>query len=514
MPDRNREMTMRILVALAICLLASCVTDRREDARVVATKAGQVEGVVSDGIVAFKGIPFAEPPLDALRWRAPQPVKSWAGVRQASKFGPACPQHNPPTGGYGPDPAQNEDCLTLNVWKPTGAGAKLPVMVWIYGGAFVRGDAANPMFDGANLARNGVMVVTFNYRLGRLGWFAHPDLTKEAPATGNFGLMDQIAALTWVKDNIGAFGGDPANVTIFGESAGAMSVNLLMTSPQARGLFAKAITQSGLGRIDARPLNVVEAQGVAFARSAGVTDIAAMRTLPVETVLAGQSAASGTNGAPGPIIDGVLVTGNVDHAFAEGRQAGVPWLIGSNDYEADLFPAYLDDPDASVFALIPQAARPTMMTLFDPDKVGDKRVIAANLSTDYAFTEPARFLAAAQARTGQPVYRYFFTHVPEAYRSETPGAGHAAEIQFVFGTLGTFPWAPKTYTQSDRRIADLMGRYWTNFAKTGDPNGPGLAVWPRDVGDQVLMIDGVDAHAEASLRKARLDFLLAGASVK
>jgi para-nitrobenzyl esterase len=479
----------------------------------VATKAGRVAGVIESDIIAFKGIPFAQPPLGALRWHAPLPMTPWQGVRIATSPGPACPQHNPLRGGYGPDPVFSENCLTLNIWKPRIAAARLPVMVWIYGGSFVRGDAAHPMFDGARMARDGVIVLDFNYRLGRLGWFAHPALTRESAATGNFGLMDQIAALKWVRDNIAAFGGDPDNVTIFGESAGAMSVNLLMTSPAARGLFAKAITESGLGRIGAKPLALAEAQGEAFAKAAGATDIAALRALPVEAVLAGQSATTGSDGNPGPIVDGVLVPENVDRAFAGGRQAPVPWLIGSNDYEADLFPGFLEHPDAAVFSLVPEAGRPVMMNLFDPDKTGDKKVIAGHVVTDYVFTEPARFLAAAQTRLGQPVYRYYFTYVPEDYRSSTPGAGHAAEVQFVFGNLGTFRWSSTRYAPFDRRIAADMALYWTNFAKHGDPNGPGLAAWPMDKGDQLLVFDRKGEHSETGLLKPRLDFLAAGASV-
>jgi para-nitrobenzyl esterase len=413
---------------------------------------------------------------------------------------------------------QSEDCLYLNIWKPQVARsfAGLPVMVWIYGGSFVRGDAANPMFDGANLAREGVIVVSFNYRLGRLGWFAHPALTAESggAGTGDFGLMDQIAALAWVRDNVVAFGGDPSNVTIFGESAGGMSVNLLMISPAARGLFAKAITESGLGRIPAKPLAVAEAQGVAFAKSVGAMDIEALRKLPVEAVLDGQSATTEGGGSPGPIVDGKLVPEDVDRAFAEGKQAPVPWLVGSNDYEANLFPTRLDDPDGKVFSSLPITARPMVMAMFDSRKSGDKTAIAADLLTDTVFTEPARFLAKAQGRLGQPVYRYFFTYVPLADRATQPGAGHAAEVQFVFGNLGTFHWSTTTYFAFDKQIAADMGRYWTNFAKTGDPNGPGLVPWPADKSDQTLVFDASGEHAAAEFRKPRLGFLAARASVQ
>ena len=412
-------------LAMMISLIFGVLASPAAAQPIVATTAGSVKGVVDQDIVTFKGIRFAQPPLGPLRWHAPVPAMPWQGVRDATAFGPACPQHNPKTPGYGPDPVQSEDCLTLNIWKPRAIAEPLPVMVWIYGGSFVRGNAADPMFDGARLARDGVILVDFNYRLGRLGWFAYPGLGKGTAATGNFGLMDQIAALKWVRDNIAGFGGDPANVTIFGESAGGMSVNLLMASPVARGLFAKAITESGLGRFAARPLRDAEVQGEAFAKSVGASDLATLRTLPVEAVLAGQSGATGSAGNPEPILDGVLVPENVDRAFADGRQAPVPWLIGTNDYEADLFWALLEHPDAALSTFLPEAARPAAMALFDPGKTGDSKVVAANVATDAVFTEPARFLAAAHARLGQPVYRYFFSYVPHDYRAATPGAGHA-----------------------------------------------------------------------------------------
>ena len=282
----------------------------------VASPSGRLSGTTVEGVTAFKGLPFAKPPVGPLRWRAPQPLPAWSGVRVADSTGPACPQHAPK--GWGRDPRQSENCLYLNIWRPASAGAasRLPVMVWIYGGAFIVGDSANRIYDGAQLARDGVVVVNFNYRLGRLGWFALPALTREGGAAGtaDFGLMDQIAALKWVRANIAAFGGDPANVTIFGESAGAMSVNLLMASPAARGLFAKAITESGLGRVEAKPLAVAEAQGGDFAKSVGAPDLETLRRLSVETVLGGPDYDIASDSNPGPILDGHLVPEQVDRA--------------------------------------------------------------------------------------------------------------------------------------------------------------------------------------------------------
>jgi para-nitrobenzyl esterase len=479
-------------------------------AGVVPTVGGQVSGVAAGGVESFKGIPFAAPPVGALRWRAPQPAASWSGVRDGAAFAPACPQHLPAAWGA-PDPKWSEDCLYLNVWRPetAKAGTRLPVMVWIYGGGFTVGYGGSAIYDGANLARNGVVVVNMNYRLGRLGWFAHPELTRESAGqgTGDFGLMDQIAALVWVKRNIAAFGGDPSNVTIFGESAGGMSVNLLMTSPAARGLFAKAITESGLGRVSAKSLATAEARGVGFAKAAGALDLDALRRLPVEAFINGVSQPEDDpdNGV-GPIVDGVIAPENVDVAFAAGHEAKVPWIVGSNNYEASLFPALLADPDGKVLVLAPAPVRPLVMKTFDPDITGDHKVMAANLLTDNIFTEPARYLAAQHEKNGAPVWRYFFGYVPEAERP-SPGAGHGAEIQFVFGTLGTFHGSAKGFTDADRATAANLGRYWTDFAKAGDPNGTGLPNWAEDKGDHVLVIDESGPHTVDGFRKGRLDLM-------
>lgn len=502
-------MLLRSLIAAAAILTATPAL-----AEVIQTQSGPVSSVTAEGVVSFKGIPFAAPPVGDLRWRAPRPARPWTKTLAADHTGPACPQHVPPS--WGADPRQAEDCLYLNIWRPAGAtpAAKLPVMVWIYGGAFVIGDSASKIYDGSNLARDGVIVVNFNYRLGRLGWFATPELTKEAGkyGTGDFGLMDQIAALKWVRANIAAFGGDPNNVTIFGESAGGMSVNLLMTSPAARGLFAKAITESGLGRIPAKPLAAAEAQGVAFAKAVGAKDVAALRALPVDAILSGPMSSVESGDNPGPIVDGELVPENVDRAFSEGKQAPVPWMVGTNDYEASLFPGMLANPDGTVLAQVPAEARPMFMALFDPDKTGSKQTVVANVLTDKVFAEPARYLAARQTALGQPAYRYVFAYVPQNQRAETPGAGHGAEIQFVFGTLGTFHGAATHYTDADRKVSADMGRYWTNFAKTGDPNGEGLTPWPMDKADQVLLIDQTGEHAESRYHKPRLDLLGARAA--
>lgn len=478
---------------------------------VVKTTLGEVAGVAAGPAESFKGIPFAAPPVGSLRWKAPAPAAAWSGVRDGSKFAPSCYQQ----ARNGRVDNLSEDCLYLNVWRPAGAkaGARLPVMVWIYGGAFVSGSGALPVYDGTHFAENGVILVTLNYRLGNLGWFAHPELTKESggQGTGDFGLMDQIAGLIWVRNNISSFGGDPSNVTIFGESAGGMSVNLLMISPAARGLFAKAITESGLGRSAAKPLAVAEANGVKFAEGLGAADLAALRALPVDKAWGPALTNIEGTANPGPIVDGVVVPENVNRAFAEGKEAKVPWIVGSNTFEASLFPQRLQNPDGYLNAM--PAERLAMITrVFDPQGTGDKKALVANLMTDAVFTEPARYLAAQHEAHGGKTFRYYFGYVAEATRKVIPGAPHAGELIYVFSTLGSFPSAtPITYTDADRAIARDMTRYWSNFARSGDPNGAGLATWPEDKGDRVLVVDPTGPHAATAIRKPQLDLMQAAA---
>ena len=311
--------------AAAVCTFGSIDAA----AQIVATRTGDVRGVTSAGITSFKGIPYAAPPLGALRWKPPQPPSSWQTVLVAEKTGPACMQSKGEIDARIPI---SEDCLYLNVWRPAAAqpNARLPVMVFIHGGGFVGETASSSLTDASSLARNGVIAVTLNYRVGRFGWFAYPELSAEAgeAATGNFGMMDQLAALRWVRDNIAAFGGDPARVTLFGESAGGISVNALMGVAAARGLFSAAITESGFGRNNAAPLNAAETMGAAFAKAAGASDLAALRALPAETVLS--TAADDPNAAPpGLILDGKLMQANIAEVFAKGAQARIPWIVGS-----------------------------------------------------------------------------------------------------------------------------------------------------------------------------------------
>jgi para-nitrobenzyl esterase len=462
-----------VWIAAAMSLLTGAAARADMAPPIVRTDAGQVAGVATGGVTAFRNIPYAAAPVGELRWRPPQPVTPWSGVRSGSAYGPICMQVYPKgDNGVGPLP-MSEDCLSLNVFTPDlKPGSKAAVMVWIHGGGFVNGSGTAALYDGSALARQGVVVVTLNYRLGRFGFFAHPALSKEAGAgpVANYGLMDQIAALEWVKRNIAAFGGNPSNVTIFGESAGGVSVNRLLVAEPAQGLFSKAIVESGLGGETPTSLADAQAQGAAFAARLGVGDgdLKGLRALPAAAII-GAGEPNPMAGF-GPINDGLYVTGRVDALFAAGRQARVPLIIGSN--AAEFFWVRADR--QSPFPM-PADALAALKAAY-----GDPEAYAANVFSDALFTEPARFTAQAAARAGQPVWLYRFSVLSELAPKSLPGTPHAQERQYVFRTLSTSPWPT---TANDETQAALVSAYWVAFAKAGDPNGDGRPVWPGFTGD-------------------------------
>jgi para-nitrobenzyl esterase len=485
----------------------------------IATENGQLQGVTNAGIVSYKNIPYAAAPIGPLRWRPPQAPSRWQGVRAADHWGAECMQH--PFAGDLAISSQpmSEDCLTLNVWTPDTALGKSPVMVWIHGGAFVNGSASRELYDGTRLARSGVVVVTLNYRLGRLGFFAHPALTREAERrgepTGNFGFMDQIAALQWVHRNIAAFGGDPDNVTIFGESAGGAAVNVLMIAPAARGLFHKAIVQSGGGR-DVYPKLAekladgtasAETRGLAFAASLKVAnDAQALRALPAKKIVAGlQMGQMQTATYCGPMLDGNLLTKNISEAFALGEQQRIPYLIGTTDQEGGVLNMNLAQAEQALKMVPADPAK--LAALYDPAKSGDRIALAVTAGSDWVFVEPARLLARRTASAGQPTFLYRFSYVAEKYRSMFAGAVHSTDVPYVFDT-----W-DKTHYQgaADRETSTLMDAYWTSFAKTGNPNGPGPTAWPNYSAENDALLE-FDRTGGASLRtnlyRERLDFLV------
>ncbi len=525
---------IRVAVCWCVVLTAAAtvgITARAQAPPVVRMEGGDVQGVVADGVESFKGIPFAAPPVGEWRWRPPQKALIWTGVRQATEFGADCMQGRfgpPPPPGAPPARVPSEDCLYLNVWRPAAATARLPVMVWIHGGGFVGGSGASPFTSGAQLAKQGVVLVSINYRLGRFGFFAFPALSRERPdeLKANYAYMDQIAALQWVKRNIAAFGGDPDNVTIFGFSAGGVSVHSLLASPLARGLFHKAIAQSAGSRdsvLTARPMREdgadpnypisAETIGSTFARSMGIegTDSAALanlRSLSAEQILRGAPAAPGANTPQvetTPVLDGRLITETAESAYKAGRQPDVPLLVGSNsaDTAGNRIRATTKD---ELFARFGESSAQAGAA-YDPDGTADLATLIARANDDFGQAEPARFAASAFAAKGSPVYRYRFSYVQAAMREQMrAGAPHGGEIAYVFGTLTARPGS--TLTPEDQAVSRVAQSYWVNFARTGDPNSEGLPIWPRhDPKKDVIFEFRADGTAGAGPdpRKVRLD---------
>jgi len=486
----------------------------------VRTKSGVVAGAVANGVVSWKGIPYAAPPVGELRWRAPRPVASWTGVRAATEYAHDCMQLPFPSDAapLGTPPA--EDCLYVNVWAPEKpASSKMPVLFWIHGGGFVNGGSSPSVYDGSAFARRGVVLVSLNHRLGRFGFFAHPSLKRESPnePLGNYGYLDQIAALRWVRENVAAFGGDPGNVTIFGESAGGGSVNTLVVSPLARGLFHKAIVESGGGRAGGlmapRTMSEAEAAGVAFAKLAGVTGddataLAALRKLPPADLVRGlnlMTMGQQRDTYAGPMVDGRIVSEEPETAFRAGRQAKVPYLIGANDREFGMMPL----PPAAVDGMLARfgAGKDEVVAAYDPDKTGDLAEVGVGVMSDGAMVEPARLLARLASAAGQPTYAYRFSYVASSIRKETKGALHATEIPFVFETVRAKYGAATT--AEDDAMAAAANAYWVAFARTGVPNGEGRPAWPAySAKDDAILDFAISGPvARADPRKARLDVI-------
>jgi para-nitrobenzyl esterase len=544
----------RSLPALALALSSACVLLTASDALAadqVRTANGIVEATVppKDGVRSFKGIPFAQPPVGELRWREPQPPADWTGARNADRFGPRCMQRTGPMADYWfRSNGMSEDCLYLNVWTPAkSASEKLPVLVYVFGGGFQNGDGSEPRYDGESMARKGMVAVTLNYRTNLFGFLAHPELTRESPhkASGNYGLLDQVAALRWVQRNIAAFGGDPKRVTIAGESAGSLSVSALMASPLSRDLVAGAIGESGalISTLPPRTLAETEKDGQAFGEKAGAPTLAALRALPAEKlqeILATAADPAAGRGGPGAAsaprlrfsanLDGNFLPKTLLEIYEAGQQAKVPLLAGANSEE---MPARVllgeSQPTPEGFA---EAIRriygenaDAVLKVYAPKT--EEEVLQA--ATDLA---SARFISLGtwkwselHARTGgKPVYRYFYTRVrpnylgmpgqampaPPAGAPGPPGprgAAHSAEIQYAMGNLDIDPryaWEP-----DDRRVSAAMQAYFVNFIKTGNPNGPGLPQWPAyeaKTGYLRMRLD-VTPAAEPETDRARYEVL-------
>lgn len=492
------------------------------------TASGVVEGKDDGAVHAFLGIPYAAPPVGDLRWKPPAAAAKWDGVRKATEFGAHCMQGKV----YGDmnfrDAGASEDCLTLNVWVPAkAAAAKLPVMVWIYGGGFVAGTTSEARQDGTHLAQQGVIVVSMNYRLGVFGFFVHPELAKESGrnAAGNYGLLDQVAGLRWVRDNIAAFGGDPGNVTIFGESAGSFSVSAQMASPLAKGLFQKAIGESGAafhsGGLSFEPRSVREEKDVkAVSAKLGVSKLAELRALPAQKLLAAFSPPQSQGFDFGPDVDGYFLPEPVPALFAAGEQNDVPLLAGWNHDEGSF-----------EIAFSPQKPTADSLKATAQKEFGDK---AAEFLKLYPSGTPEQTLRSAQdfagdqfiafstwdwmesqSKTGkQPIYRYRFDLGPPADpKGPQLGAYHSAEIEYVFGQLDSK--AGIAWRAEDHQLSEEMQKYWANFARSGDPNGAGLPKWPvysAADGWQVMFLDAKSGAHKDDLRE-RYSFL-AGAWAK
>ncbi len=482
--------------------------------REIRMQAGMVRGGERDarGVLAFKGIPYAAPPLGPLRWRAPQPPASWDGVRDAQVFGAGCLSalENDPRPG-----PRDEDCLYLNVWTAARRDdERRPVMVWIHGGGFQFGSSAMPVSDGGLLAAAGVVVVSFNYRLGILGFLAHPELDAEGPS-GNYGLQDQLAALRWVRENIAGFGGDAGNVTLFGESAGAMAVGMLMASPLAQGLFHKAIGQSGAfwdgknGPLQG--FDEARARGLGFA---GGRRIAALRAMPAAQVNGEALWSFQTNpvvAAFSPSVDRHVVPDLPARRFLQGRQMPIPLLAGWNGTEGYPFPAQsLPAPSAQVFRAAAEAmfGRDRMaefLKVYPAETDAQAKASAAALTGDYVIAEQCWQWLRLHRLSGAAVYGYLFDYT-SAY---TPIASHVTEIPFVFGTLTPQQVLGSTMPpgEADRALSHTMMRYWVNFATQGDPNGPDLPPWPAYGADDVVQILGRTVAAGRTPQADRFRFL-------
>ncbi|RIV22425.1 carboxylesterase family protein [Fibrisoma montanum] len=540
---RMKTFLIASLLTVQAGLIAVAQSGKAGFSSQVRTANGVLEGVKEgSGVYAFKGIPFAQPPVGDLRWKEPQPVQNWQGVRKADKFGPRAMQRslfgdmNFRSNGMG------EDCLYLNVWTPAkSTNDRLPVLVYFYGGGFVAGDGSEPRYDGESMARKGIVALTVNYRLGPFGFMAHPELTKESPhkASGNYGLLDQNAALRWVKENIAAFGGDPNKVTIAGESAGSISVSAQMASPLSKNLIAGAIGESGslMGTLSPTPLSKAEEMGVKFAEALGAKSLAELRAISAEQVL--EATAKPGVSWFSTTIDGYFLPKPATQIFTAGEQAKVPLMVGWNSEEMT-YRAVLgqEEPtkenyEKAVRKLYGEQAD-EVLKLYAPATDADVQQVATDLAGDRFIGFSTWKWADMHSQTGggKPVYRYFYARprpamVPEmgnasaglaggVVRNNDPnaikmppakGAVHSAEIEYAMGNLATnkvYAWTPEDY-----KVSELMQNYFANFIKTGNPNGPGLPNWPvagKVTPVQYMRID-VNSQVEKEQHRDRYLFL-------
>ena len=510
---------MRILFFLAATFLS--VASVTSAADLVQTANGTVEGrgVQPSGVRIFRGIPFAQPPTRDLRWREPQPVENWKGVRKAVDFGPRCMQARIFDDMVFRSNGVSEDCLYLNVWTAAKSSReRLPVLVYFYGGGFVSGDGSEPRYDGESMAAKGVVVVTVNYRVGVFGFMAHPELTKESAhhASGNYGFLDQNAALQWVQRNITNFGGNPKRVTIAGESAGSMSVSAHLVSPLSKNLIAGAIGESGamMGSLSATPRAKAEEAGIKFAASFNAQSIAALRAISSQEIL--DVASKGGWASVGrfpPTIDGYFLTEDPATIYQAGKQARVPLLVGWNSEELSLNAIFGDHQPTmenykKVLARDFGARADEMLKLYPATTAEEVMQAATDLASDRFMGHNTWKWADLHAKSA-PVYRYFYTHPRPARRGQnTPparGAAHSAEIEYAMGNLelmkDVYPWTPDDY-----KVSNVMQGYFANFIKKGNPNGGGLPQWPALATGRFMRLD-IESRADKDSNRARYLFL-------
>jgi para-nitrobenzyl esterase len=490
----------------AATIAASAVAAVVQTAPAAKVTGGEIRGYLAGPGAVFKAIPFAEAPVGALRWREPQPVKPWSGARDATRYSAACVQNPigtavflaPLARRYGatyPTPRWDlsEDCLYLNIWTPEWP-VKEPraVMLWLHGGSNRIGSGSEPGYDGGSLAKRGVVVVTVNYRLGALGFFAHPELTRESPhrSSGNYGLLDQIAALGWVRDNIAQFGGDAGRVTVFGESAGAIDAGMLLCSPPARGLFTRAIMESGpvLGLAYAHGLRQAEQFGERVAKLAlgaqgGEASLQRLRGLSAASILAAAAQAGKQEPDPGFVMDGWVLPRTPQAVFATGSQQPVSLIVGNNGREMSAFraassaPLAVDSGPKKTLRIIYGSMAPMAMAAYAIDMHMGRTAAADEWLNDALMTCPSEAMANLNAAVGGVSFVYQFRRSVPGKGESDLGSFHSLELPYVFGAIGSSIWGWLPFEKADQDLATAMESYWTNFAKSGNPNGAGLAPW-------------------------------------
>lgn len=505
---------MRTVAALVALGLTAATVEARPagpDPLRVRIDTGVLAGAIDGQTLAFRGIPYAAPPTGPLRWKPPMAPAAWSGARDAGHYGAACPQGPEHAEAWAQVGPQSEDCLFLNVWRPKRAGS-YPVMVFVHGGGFTYGAAGVPLYEGAHLASRGAVVVTLNYRLGRLGFFAHPALTREDPngPLGNYGIMDTVAALKWVQRNIARFGGDPQNVTLFGESAGAGIVQILMGSPTATGLFEKGVSESGSGFSVLAPIRGggvnAEALGERWTDSLGLKNatVEQLRAIPLADVV--------KNGRAFPFIDGAVVTQSPGLSFYRHTQMRIPFIIGSNSNEGSLI-----GNNAALAKPVLGAAYADLLAAYEKRPGVTAEGAAIDLVEDATSVLPSQALAAMHAAADLKAYGFYFDQVPVDDRAKSIGTEHGGELEYLFGNRP----ADHRWDAADEKVAKLMGDYWVRFARTGDPNGPGAPNWRPVAGQPTdYLVVGKDTRStiltplEQKTQALALDYTLKGWSAE